>query len=71
MTRFNRRKRIASFGILISHVLLAGCILLNAASAAAQENKTAREITVAAAADLSTALKEIGDLYEKKTGVKL
>ena len=51
--------------------LLAGCILLNAASAAAQENKTAREITVAAAADLSTALKEIGDLYEKKTGVQV
>ena len=71
MTRFNRWKRVASFGILISHALLASCILLNAASAAAQENKTAREITVAAAADLSTALKEIGDLYEKKTGVQV
>ena len=71
MTRFNRCKRIASFGILISHALLAGCILLNAASATGQENKIAREITVAAVADLSTALKEIGDLYEKKTGVKL
>jgi molybdate transport system substrate-binding protein len=29
------------------------------------------ELVVAAAADLSTALKEIGDSYEKKTGVKV
>jgi molybdate transport system substrate-binding protein len=71
MSRSNVRTRIASFGIFISHALLAGCILLSAASASAQENKTARELTVAAAADLSTALKEIGDLYQKKSGVQV
>ena len=71
MTTFNGWKRIAGLGTLISHALLAGCILLNAPSASAQESKTTAELTVAAAADLSTALKEIGDLYEKKTGIKV
>ena len=37
----------------------------------AQEEKKAPEITVAAAADLSSALKEIADSYEQKAGVKI
>ena len=36
-----------------------------------QEPKQPRELLVAAAADLSSALKDIGDAYEKKSGVKL
>ena len=50
--------------------LLAACIVLCASWSGAQEKKSA-EVAVAAAADLSTALKEIGDTYEKKTGVKV
>ena len=51
--------------------LLAACIVLSAAWGQAQEKKNAPELVVAAAADLSTALQEIGDAYEKKTGVKV
>jgi molybdate transport system substrate-binding protein len=51
--------------------LLAACVVLTATSSWAQQNKNAPELVVAAAADLSTALKEIGDAYEKKTGVKV
>jgi molybdate transport system substrate-binding protein len=51
--------------------LLAACIVLSATAGWAQEKKRAYEITVAAAADLSIALKEIGDNYEKKTGLKV
>jgi molybdate transport system substrate-binding protein len=51
--------------------LLAACIVLSAAWGQAQEKKSAPELVVAAAADLSTALQEIGDAYEKKTGVKV
>jgi molybdate transport system substrate-binding protein len=51
--------------------LLAACILLVVTLGLGQESKSSPELTVAAAADLSTALKEIGDLYEKKTGVKV
>ncbi len=58
-------------GSLLSCVLLAVCIVLTATGGSAQEKKTAAEITVAAAADLSTALKQIGDLYEQKTGIKV
>jgi len=35
------------------------------------QSKPSADLTVAAAADLSSALKEIGNVYEKKTGVKL
>jgi len=45
-------------GSLLSCVLLAVCIVLTATGGSAQEKKTAAEITVAAAADLSTALKQ-------------
>src|SRR6201981_424039 len=54
-----------------SCALLAACIVLSATTSWAQEKKRADEITVAAAADLSIALKEIGDNYEKKTGLKV
>ena len=51
--------------------LLAAALLLTTASGGAQEKPSPAELTVAAAADLSAALKEIGDGYEKKTGVKV
>jgi molybdate transport system substrate-binding protein len=54
-----------------SCALLAACIALNATWGWAQEKPRTSELTVAAAADLSTALKEIGAEYEKKTGVKV
>ena len=49
---------------------LAASVLLCAISGSAQE-KTAPALVVAAAADLSTALREIGENYEKKAGVKV
>ncbi len=51
--------------------MLAAFILLNPSSVRAQEKKTGPELVVAAAADLSTALQQIGDAYQKKTGVKV
>ncbi len=51
--------------------LLAAALLITTAPGWAQEKPSASELTVAAAADLSSALKEIGDGYEKKTGVKV
>jgi molybdate transport system substrate-binding protein len=51
--------------------LLAACLLFCAAKSEAQATKTAPELLVAAAADLSTALKEIGDNFETKTGAKV
>ncbi len=51
--------------------MLAAFILLNLSSARAQEKKVGPELVVAAAADLSTALQQIGDAYQKKTGVKV
>ncbi len=50
--------------------LLVACFLLTPASLAAQDH-VPKELVVAAAADLSTALKEIGEGYEKKTGTKI
>ena len=51
--------------------LVAACLLLSTTSGWAQEKKGSPELVVAAAADLSTALKEIGDGFERKTGVKV
>ena len=48
--------------------LVAACVLASTVVAVAQEQKTAPELVVAAAADLSSALQEISDGYEKKTG---
>jgi molybdate transport system substrate-binding protein len=50
--------------------ILAACVVLSTISGSAQEKKGSPELVVAAAADLSAALQEIGDNYEKKTGVK-
>ena len=55
----------------MSIYLVAACLLLSATSGWAQESRSSPELIVAAAADLSTALKEVGDSYEKKTGVKI
>lgn len=56
---------------LFSRALLVVALLVSASTGWAQEKTSSPELTVAAAADLSTALKEIGDGYEKRTGVKL
>ncbi len=64
------RKAIGS----VSSAVLAACMVLSSTRGWAQEKqakKGAPELVVAAAADLSTALKEIGEGYEKKTGVKV
>ena len=51
---------------------IAACLLLATAPGWAQgEKKSPSELVVAAAADLSAALQEIGNGYEKKTGVNL
>ncbi len=52
-------------------VLLAASVLCSTNSGSAQEKTTPAELVVAAAADLSAALKEISDGYEKKTGAKV
>ena len=51
--------------------LFAVCIAVAATSGWTQEKKRSSEVAVAAAADLSTVLKEIGANYEKKNGVKV
>ena len=48
---------------------LAVCIALPATPGWSQASKDAPELMVAAAADLSTVLKEIGDRFQKNTGV--
>ena len=57
-------------GIVLSGIVLSA-IVLSATSAWGQEKNDSPELTVAAAADLSAALQEIGDRYQKKTGVHL
>ena len=53
-------------------VFIAACLLLATSPGWAQgEKKSSSELVVAAAADLSAALQEIGNAYEKKTGVNL
>jgi molybdate transport system substrate-binding protein len=51
--------------------LLAASVLLSTVSGSAQVKAASPELVVAAAADLSAALKEIGDSCEKKTGLKV
>ncbi len=57
--------------------LLAACVFVTATSVWAQEHaqekdkKSAPELVVAAAADLSVALQEIADRYQKQSGVQL
>jgi molybdate transport system substrate-binding protein len=50
---------------------LAAFVFVSAISGWAQEKTTSPELFVAAAADFSTALQEIGDSYQKKTGMKV
>lgn len=63
-------KRIAREMKAFSCTLLAACMALCATWSGAQD-KGAAQVGVAAAADLSTVLKEIGTGYEKKTGVRV
>ncbi len=67
-----RREMNLKFSPLLLLLISLG-IFLQAAiqNASAQSPKTSVELTVAAAADLSSALKEIGDAYERKTGTHL
>jgi molybdate transport system substrate-binding protein len=55
------------FPALLSATL--ACSLLSASYPAAQESGHSRELLVAAAADLSSALQDIADRYQKQTGV--
>lgn len=64
MRRANRYLSLFSFAV-------ASCLLVGACAAWAQEKTSSREITVAAAADLSTALQEVAGNFEHKTGVKV
>jgi len=68
-SRAQLHRSLASLGMSGS-ICLAACLLL-ATSGWAQESKSSPELVVAAAADLSAALKEVGDTYEKKSGVKV
>src|SRR3974390_3284110 len=52
-------------------LLLATGLFLGSTTGQAQEKNASTELVVAAAADLSSALKELGDGYEKKTGIKI
>src|SRR3982074_1860682 len=51
--------------------LLVTLVVLTSAWAEGVDNKQPKSINVAAAADLSAALKEIAESYEKQTGVKV
>ncbi len=62
--------RFTSSKLLAASIVLS-VLVLSATSAWAQERKDSTELTVAAAADLSSALQEIADRYEKKTGIHL
>jgi molybdate transport system substrate-binding protein len=55
----------------VSRALIAAALLLATTAGWAQEKSSGHELVVAAAADLSVALKEVSDGYEKKTGVKV
>jgi len=50
--------------------LVAACLLLSSICSHGQQTP-AHELTVAAAADLSSVLRDIGDAFEKQTGVKV
>ena len=52
-------------------VMIVIALLLSAPFTAAQDAANSRVLVVAAAADLSAALKEVADGYEKQTGVKV
>jgi molybdate transport system substrate-binding protein len=63
-----------SWKTFLGALVMASCVFVSSAPAqdkAVAPKKAATELTVAAAADLSSALKEIADNYEKKTGVTI
>jgi molybdate transport system substrate-binding protein len=47
------------------------CLISGLSDGRAQQRAATQELTIAAAADLSSALKDIADGYEKKTGTKV
>jgi len=53
------------------HRALVAALLFLAPTLLCSQEKPSTELTVAAAADLSAALKDIGDTFEKKTGIKV
>jgi len=55
----------------LSVALVVACLLLTSNLAGPQDKKDNAQLVVAAAADLSMALREIGDGYQKKTGLEL
>jgi len=56
---------------IFSRALVTACLLCSSTLGWAQSRKSAPELIVAAAADLSTALREIAHDYEKKTGASV
>lgn len=56
---------------LLVFLLLAACLLLNSQPFFAQTKAVGKELVVAAAADLSSAFREVSENYEKKTGIKI
>jgi molybdate transport system substrate-binding protein len=56
---------------LLSFALAATLFLVHPVPSPAQEKTIAPELTVAAAADLSSALKDVSDVFAKQTGVKV
>jgi molybdate transport system substrate-binding protein len=56
---------------MIVKTLCCALLLLGLSVVSNPQAQSAQELTVAAAADLSTALKDIGDGFEKKTGTHL
>ena len=62
--RFNRVR-------FVSSILFAACLAFSAIPSPAQDRSNDSEIHVAAAADLSSALNEIADRYERQSGVQV
>jgi molybdate transport system substrate-binding protein len=64
-------KHISRSVSTIACAVLATAMVFGTIPAESQDKKSTTDLNVAAAADLSSALKEIGDRFEKKTGVKI
>ncbi len=65
--RIVSRSRITGLALLVASLLLSS----PGWTQEKKQNNNGAELTVAAAADLSTALKQVADGYEQKTGVKV
>jgi molybdate transport system substrate-binding protein len=66
-----KRRRLVKNWRSFFRTLVAAYCLLSAAEGGAQEKSGTPTLVVAAAADLSAALKDIGEGYKKKTGVDM